>query len=83
MSNDDGSDEKVNISLYFSRRAADRLESIKDRAKEKNRAETIRNAIRLYDWWLEQQELGNKIVVTNGDEWKEVEICFKDLPKEE
>jgi len=52
-----------------------RLERLKGLGVTSN-AEAVRNALRLYEWFLNQKQDGWSVVLVNDDEEKEVELVF-------
>jgi len=64
------------LQLDFSPEAFDRLALIRKKAGTTSNAELVRNALRLYDWYLDQRAEGYKLQVTKGGEAKHVEIVF-------
>jgi hypothetical protein len=49
---------------------------MKERANVKSTAEVARNALRLYDWYLEKQREGYQILIAKGDTVKQVEFLL-------
>ncbi|KKN31047.1 hypothetical protein LCGC14_0827970 [marine sediment metagenome] len=64
------------LQLDFSSEAYARLLEIRTKADASSNAEIVRNALRLYEWFLEQRESNSKIHVITGDVVKEVEMVF-------
>jgi hypothetical protein len=64
------------VQLDFSKTAFQRLNSIRERADVKTTAELVRNALRLFEWYMEQREGGYKIQVTKDGQIKEIEFGF-------
>lgn len=64
------------VQLDFSKAAFQRLNNIRERADVKTNAELIRNALRLFEWYMEQKEGGFKIQVTKDNLIKEIEFGF-------
>jgi hypothetical protein len=77
---DDATQPEENIrrrlQLDFSEKAYKTLSELKLKADVKTNAEVVRNALRLYEWFLEQKEQKAKIHVVKGDVAKEVELIF-------
>jgi hypothetical protein len=71
-------DESVRkrLQLDFSDKAYEKLNLLKQKADVKTNAELVRNALRLFEWFLEQKEENAKIHVVRGNEAKEVELIF-------
>ncbi len=64
------------LQLDFSEKAFNKLNELKDKADVRTNAELVRNALRLYEWFLEQRDEDAKIHVVKGSEAKEVELIF-------
>lgn len=62
------------VQLDFSPEAYNRLAALRSKAEARTNAELVRNALRLYEWFLQQR--GKKIHVIDGDNVKEVELVF-------
>lgn len=64
------------VQLDFTPEALERLREVKELAGAKTNAEVVRNAIRLYEWFLRQQQENYKLQLVRDDKVKEVEIMF-------
>ena len=64
------------LQLDFSPDAYERLHRIREMSDASTNAEVVRNALRLYDWFLEQRHEGARLQVVRGDLVKEIEILF-------
>jgi hypothetical protein len=64
------------LQLDFSTEAYERLLRIRDRSEATTNAEVVRNALRLYDWFLEQRSKDIRVQIVEGDLVKEVEFFF-------
>ena len=64
------------LQLDFSPEAFERLHRIRARSDAATNAEVVRNALRLYDWFLEQKVGNARLQVVDGDTVKEIEILF-------
>jgi len=64
------------VQLDFTQEALERLREIKELAGVKTNAEVVRNAIRLYDWFLRQKKENYKFQLVKDDKVKEVEIIL-------
>ncbi len=71
-----GSEERRRVQLDFTQEAYERLIKLRKEADLKTNAELVRNALRLYDWFLEQRNAGYKIHLVKDEKVKEVEIVF-------
>ncbi len=56
--------------------ALEKLEELKKKAGATTRADLVRNALRLYEWFLSQKSDGNEILVRKGEELVSVEFIF-------
>ena len=73
---DDIASKRRRLQLDFSPEAYDRLVRIRERSEAATNAEVVRNALRLYDWFLEQKNNGSTLQIVQEDSVKEVEILF-------
>ena len=64
------------LQLDFSPEAYERLLRIRELSDAATNAEVVRNALRLYDWFLEQKRDEARLQVVQGDSVKEVEVLF-------
>jgi hypothetical protein len=64
------------VQIDFSPPAYARLDSIRERSDAQSNAETVRNALRLYDWFLRQREEGYEVRLVKGDEERAVELLW-------
>lgn len=64
------------LQLDFSQEAYERLAQIKEKSEARTNAEVVRNALRLYEWFLDLKRKNAKIHVVEGDAVKEVEFLF-------
>ena len=64
------------LQLDFSTEAYERLLRIRDRSEATTNAEVVRNALRLYDWFLEQRSKHVRFQIVEDDLVKEVEFFF-------
>ncbi|MCA9650066.1 MAG: hypothetical protein H6712_18190 [Myxococcales bacterium] len=64
------------VQIDFSPAAYARLESIRERGEAQSNAEAVRNALRLYDWFLRQREEGFEVRLVKGDEERAVELLW-------
>ena len=72
----EGEAPRQRVQLDFTPEAFERLQEIKDLADAKTNAEVVRNAIRLYDWFLRQQQEDYKFHLVKDDRVKEVELIL-------
>lgn len=66
----------MQVLLDFSERALAKLDKIVIKSGLKSRAHTIRNAIRLYEWYLDEMSKGSKIILKRDDKYTEVDIVL-------
>jgi hypothetical protein len=64
------------VQLEFAPGAFVRLHEIKQLANASTNAEVVRNALRLYEWFLKQRAEGYKHQLVKDNQVKEVEIVF-------
>ena len=64
------------LQLDFSPEAYERLHRIREMSDASTNAEIVRNALRLYDWFLEQKQSGARLQVVRGDLVREIEVLF-------
>jgi hypothetical protein len=78
----DGQPNYTTIPLQFSEKAHSRLEEIKARAGITDNGEFFKNAVRIYEWFLQRRDEGCEILVRtkDGNETKIVEPAFDEPP---
>lgn len=64
------------IQLDFTPESLERLRQIKEMAGAKTNTEVIRNALRLYDWFLRQKQENYTFQLVKDHRVKEVEIIL-------
>lgn len=64
------------VQLDFTPEALERLRQIKEMADAKTNAEVVRNALRLYEWFLRQKQENYKFQLVKDNMVKEVEIVL-------
>jgi hypothetical protein len=64
------------VQLDFTPEALERLREIKEMAEAKTNAEVVRNALRLYEWFLKQRRDNYKLQLVKDNKVKEVEIVL-------
>ena len=64
------------VQLDFSQEAYDRLTEIKKLADARTNAEVVRDALRLYEWFLRRKREGYAVQLTKDDAVKEVELVI-------
>ena len=60
----------------FSPEAHERLMRIRERSEAATNAEVVRNALRLYDWFLDQRARNSRLQLVEGNTVKEIEVLF-------
>ena len=68
------------LQLDFSVDAFERLMRIRRRSEAATNAEVVRNALRLYDWFLEQRHRGASFQVVENGTVKEIESSSDPVP---
>ena len=77
VENRDRREEKEKrLQIDFSPAAYQSLLHLREKAGSRTLAEVVRNALRLYEWFLEQKEQGYKIHLIKDNQVKEVELMF-------
>ena len=56
------------IQFEFSADALERMEKLKDKTKARSYAELIRDALRAYEWMVDEKELGNEVGAIKGQQ---------------
>ena len=64
------------VQLDFSPEAYERLNRIRTRSDAATNAEVVRNALRLYDWFLEQRSKDARFQIVDNGDVKEIEFFF-------
>jgi len=64
------------VQIDFSPTAYVRLEAIRERSEAQSNTEAVRNALRLYDWFLRQRDEGYEVRLVKGDEERAVELLW-------
>jgi hypothetical protein len=64
------------VQLDFSPEAYERLNRIRTRSDAATNAEVVRNALRLYDWFLEQTSKDARFQIVENGDVKEIEFFF-------
>ncbi|MCY4576807.1 MAG: hypothetical protein OXC55_09490 [Chloroflexi bacterium] len=64
------------LQIDFSPEAHERLIRIRERSEAATNAEVVRNALRLYDWFLDQRARNSRLQLVEGDAVKEIEVLF-------
>ncbi len=66
---------KERVQLDFSPNSLERLELLKDRVGASTRAEVIRQALRLYEWFINETDPGSTILILDRE--NEITSKFK------
>lgn len=64
------------LQLDFSPEAYSRLLEVRRKSDARTNAEVVRNALRLYEWFLEQKQNKYRLQLVKDDTLKEVEIVL-------
>jgi hypothetical protein len=67
---------RLRVQLDFTPEAFERLKDIRNLADAKTNAEIVRNALRLYEWFLRRKRQDYRIQLVKDDTVKEVELMF-------
>ena len=67
---------RLRLQLDFSPQEHERLQEIRKKADGKTTAEVVRNALRIYEWYLDAKARGARFRVVEGDVTKEVELLL-------
>lgn len=68
--------ERRRLQLDFSSEAYERLDQIKERTRARSNGDVVRDALRLYEWYLEQKDKGLRLQLSDGEVVREVELIF-------
>lgn len=68
--------DRKRVQIDFSSTAYARLEKIRELSDAQSNAETVRNALRLFDWFLHQKQEGYELRMVKGDEERAVELLW-------
>jgi hypothetical protein len=68
--------DRQRVQIEFSPEVSARLREIKQMAGVKTNADVVRNALRLFDWFLRQRQDGWQLQLVRGDTVREVEVIF-------
>jgi hypothetical protein len=60
--------ESKRIQFEFSADALERMERLKERTRARSYAELIRDALRAYEWMVDEKEAGNEVGAIRGRE---------------
>ena len=60
------SKKKERVQLDFSTEALERLDELKEKTGASTRAEVVRQALRLYEWFVNETEPNSTIRITNS-----------------
>lgn len=73
---DKSSGERQRVQLDFSPQAYQKLLHIREIADARSNAEVVRNALRIYEWFLDQKRANHKLQLVTDDSVKEIELLF-------
>lgn len=62
------------LTIRLTKEALDRVENMRSFTKADSKGAVVRDAIRLYEWLLEQQSKGFKIKLRKGNTIKDIKI---------
>jgi hypothetical protein len=69
-------EQRHRVQLDFSAQAYEKLVELRKKSDLKSNAEVVRNALRLYEWFLQQKREGYALQIVRNDEAKEIEFVF-------
>ena len=72
----DQKEARRRVQLDFSPEAFTRLNNVREKAQVRTNAEAVRNALRVYDWFLDQKAKNATFQVLEGDSVRQVEILL-------
>jgi hypothetical protein len=64
----EGKGESKRIQFEFSADALERIENLKQRTRARSYAELIRDALRAYEWMVDEKEAGHEVGAIQGKE---------------
>lgn len=76
VDNEDREQERKRLQIEFSPDALERLNNLRREADARSNAEVVRNALRLYEWFIHQKNQGARLQVVKGETVREVELVF-------
>lgn len=68
--------ERQRVQLDFSPQAYERLLQIRELAGARTNAEVVRNALRIYEWFLDQKRAKHKLQLVTDNSVKEIELLL-------
>jgi len=68
--------KKHRLQFDITHESLQELDALKEQARAATRAEVVRNALRLYSWFLSQQAEGKHILVRKGDRTEKIEFLL-------
>ena len=70
------SQSRYRLQLDFSQREHKRLLKLREKFDAQTNAEVVRNALVVYEWYLDGKERGAVIRITEGDVIKDIELLL-------
>jgi len=68
--------DRPRLQIDFTPAAYEHLNRMKEKANVKSTTDVARNALRLYDWYLEKQAEGYQLLLAKGDDVRQVELLL-------
>jgi hypothetical protein len=68
--------QRQRVQLEFTQEAFDRMLQIKEMANATTNAEVVRNALRVYEWFLRQKAENNRLQLVKDNQVREVELML-------
>ena len=68
VAKDQRRNDSKRIQFEFSSEAFERMEKLKEKTKARTYAELIRDALRAYEWMVDEKEAGNEVGSIKGKE---------------
>jgi hypothetical protein len=68
--------DRPRLQIDFTPDAFKHLEKMRELAKVKTPAEVAKNALRLYDWYLQKQDEGYTLLIEKEDVVRQVEVLL-------
>ena len=69
-------EERFRVQLDFSPEAYQQMQHTRKQSGSRTNAETVRNALRIYQWFLDKKEKGSRLQLVEDDGVKELELLF-------
>lgn len=67
---------RTRLQVEFTEEALTRVETMRSRTGARSSGEVVRNALRIYEWLLKQQDEGFRVQLTNDKVVREIELIL-------